>query len=143
MIFIEILLFQSDFVHIMKNLPVFVSDEDIEDMFSFADKDGDGKLSYAEFKVMIDPPQPPEVPKPHITDLGLQPQVFSPDDPGPESIVASPLMASSRVSSFFGSTTSISTHQSQARRAGGVVVGGVSKGSSVAGSQLNVSQTHL
>ena len=132
-----LLCFQSDFVHIMKNLPVFVSDEDIEDMFSFADKDGDGKLSYAEFKIMIDPPQPPEVPKPHITDLGLQPQVFSPDDPGPESILASPLLASSRVSSFFGSTTSISTHQSQARRGAG------GKGSSVTGSQPNMSQTHL
>ena len=35
----------------MKNLPVQVSDEDIEDMFDFADKDNDGKLSYQEFLV--------------------------------------------------------------------------------------------
>ena len=42
---------QADFVHIMKNLPVCVSDHDIEEMFAFADKDRDGQLSYAEFKV--------------------------------------------------------------------------------------------
>ena len=35
----------------MRNLPVCVSDEDIEEMFNFADADGDGKLSYAEFQV--------------------------------------------------------------------------------------------
>ena len=34
----------------MKNLPVEVSDEDIEEMFEFADKNKDGKLSYKEFK---------------------------------------------------------------------------------------------
>ena len=28
-----------------------MSDEDIEEMFNFADADGDGKLSYAEFQV--------------------------------------------------------------------------------------------
>ena len=36
----------------MKNLPVEVSDEDIEEMWSFADKNGDGKLSYKEFKAI-------------------------------------------------------------------------------------------
>ena len=36
----------------MKNLPVCVSDHDIEEMFSFADKDRDGQLSYAEFQVL-------------------------------------------------------------------------------------------
>ena len=35
----------------MKNLPVSVSDEDIEEMFEYADKNKDGKLSYKEFKV--------------------------------------------------------------------------------------------
>ena len=35
----------------MKNLPVEVSDEDIEEMFEYADKNGDGRLSYKEFKV--------------------------------------------------------------------------------------------
>ena len=41
---------QKDFVQIMTNLPVEVSDEDIEEMFEFADKNKDGKLSYKEFK---------------------------------------------------------------------------------------------
>ena len=35
----------------MKNLPVAVADEDIEEMFEFADKNKDGKLSYEEFLV--------------------------------------------------------------------------------------------
>ena len=43
---------KEDFVHIMKNLPVPVDDEDIEEMFEFADKNKDGKLSYKEFKVI-------------------------------------------------------------------------------------------
>ena len=32
----------------MQNLPVPVSDEDIEEMFEFADKDKNGKLSYKD-----------------------------------------------------------------------------------------------
>ena len=35
----------------MKSLPVPVSDEDIEEMFRFADKNNDNKLSYKEFEV--------------------------------------------------------------------------------------------
>ena len=35
----------------MKNLPVAVADEDIDEMFEFADKNKDGKLSYEEFLV--------------------------------------------------------------------------------------------
>ena len=35
----------------MNSLPVPVSDDDIMEMFQFADKDDDGKLSYAEFLV--------------------------------------------------------------------------------------------
>ena len=35
----------------MKNLPVAVPDEDIEEMFDYADKDKNGKLSYKEFEV--------------------------------------------------------------------------------------------
>ena len=49
---------RQDFAHIMRNLPEKVSEEDIEEMFSFADKDQDGKISYAEFQVMICPQQP-------------------------------------------------------------------------------------
>ena len=44
---------QADFVQIMRSLPVRVPDHDIEEMFAFADKDNDGKLSYAEFKVIL------------------------------------------------------------------------------------------
>ena len=35
----------------MKSLPVPVSDDDIEEMFNFADKNKDDKLSYKEFEV--------------------------------------------------------------------------------------------
>ena len=35
----------------MQNLPVHVADDDIAEMFAFADKDGDGQLSYEEFEV--------------------------------------------------------------------------------------------
>ena len=35
----------------MKNLPAEVSDEDVEEMWNYADKNGDGRLSYKEFKV--------------------------------------------------------------------------------------------
>ena len=37
----------------MKNLPVEVSEEDIEEMFEYADKNKDGRLSYKEFKVSV------------------------------------------------------------------------------------------
>ena len=37
----------------MKSLPVPVTDEEIEEMFLFADKNKDGKLSYAEFEVKL------------------------------------------------------------------------------------------
>ena len=40
----------------MKNLPVPVADEDIEEMFEFADKDKNGKLSYKEFEVYYNLP---------------------------------------------------------------------------------------
>jgi hypothetical protein len=43
-----------------------VSDEDIEEMFTYADKDSDGKISYKEFQAMINPPKPPLDPQPHL-----------------------------------------------------------------------------
>ena len=46
-----------------------VSEEDVEEMFTYADKDGDGKISYTEFQVMINPPKPPEPPRPTLADL--------------------------------------------------------------------------
>ena len=43
---------------------------------SFTDfpQDGDDKLSFAEFQIMINPPEPPEVPKPRAAQHGLVPQ---------------------------------------------------------------------
>ena len=37
---------KEDFQFIMRNLPVKVAEEDIEDMFAVADTDNDGKLGY-------------------------------------------------------------------------------------------------
>ena len=37
---------KAEFQFIMRNLPVEVSEEDIEDMFAVADTDNDGKLGY-------------------------------------------------------------------------------------------------
>ena len=34
-----------------------VSEDDIEEMFTFADKDKDGKISFMEFQMMINPPK--------------------------------------------------------------------------------------
>ena len=42
----SMLYLQEDFQHIMRNLPVPVEEEDIEEMFAFADTDCDGRLSY-------------------------------------------------------------------------------------------------
>ena len=71
----------------MRSLPVPVSEVDIEEMFNFSDKNKDGKLSYKEFEVflhstwnfkyldnlfyqiMIKPQAPPEVVRPHITEV--------------------------------------------------------------------------
>ena len=44
----------------MKNLPVPVSDDDIEAMFSAVDRNGDEQLSYREFKMMVNPPDIPQ-----------------------------------------------------------------------------------
>ncbi|XP_023347863.1 calmodulin isoform X2 [Eurytemora carolleeae] len=60
---------KDDFRHMMRNLPVPVEEEDIEEMFTYADRDNDGKLSYKEFQVMVNPPAPPEIPRPTIDDF--------------------------------------------------------------------------
>ena len=52
-----------------------VSEEDIEEMFSYADNDGDGKISYTEFRIMINPPKPPEPPRPTLADLARKTRV--------------------------------------------------------------------
>ena len=43
----------------MSEIILQVSEEDIEEMFTYADKDCDGKISYLEFQAMINPPKPP------------------------------------------------------------------------------------
>ena len=65
----EHFLSKEDFTHIMKNLPEKVSEEDIECMFSCADQDQDGKISFSEFQVMINPPRSREVARPDIAEL--------------------------------------------------------------------------
>ena len=65
----EHFLTKQDFVHMMRNLPEKVSEEDIEEMFSYADKDQDGKISYSEFQVMISPRQPKPPPRPDLKEL--------------------------------------------------------------------------
>ena len=44
---------KSEFHFIMKNLPVPVSDRDIEEMFSVADKDGDGNIGFEVRAVIV------------------------------------------------------------------------------------------
>ena len=44
---------KEDFAFIMRNLPVPVADSEIDEMFEFADKNQDGKLSFAEFELMV------------------------------------------------------------------------------------------
>jgi hypothetical protein len=53
-------------------LPIQVQLEDIEEMFSYADQDCDGKISWSEFQTMINPPKPPELPKPTLADLAVK-----------------------------------------------------------------------
>ena len=44
---------KEDFAFIMRNLPVPVAEAEIDEMFQFADKNQDGKLSFAEFEHVI------------------------------------------------------------------------------------------
>ena len=41
----------AEFRNMMSHLPEHVSEEEIEEMFSFADKNKDGKISWEEFLV--------------------------------------------------------------------------------------------
>ena len=53
-------------------------------------------------QVMINPPRPPVSPRPHITDIGLPPQVFSPETKKePPSNYASPLLPSKVFTKIF------------------------------------------
>ena len=42
---------RREFFMIMRSLPENVPDNDIQEMFEFADKDQDGRISFAEFQV--------------------------------------------------------------------------------------------
>ena len=93
---------------------------------------------------MINPPTPPELPKPHISDLGMSPQIFSPEAQEPESNFASPILPTPRPSqhgSSFGSMTSLSTHYSRKNVTGvnSSLLKLNSRASSVAGSNLQIS----
>jgi len=46
---------KADFQLMMRNLPVPVNEDEINEMFDFADKDKDGKINYSEFETMINP----------------------------------------------------------------------------------------
>ena len=46
----------------MSHLPEHVPDTEILEMFSFADKDRDGRISYEEFLIMITPVRVPDTP---------------------------------------------------------------------------------
>ena len=59
----------ENFILPLQQLPLQVPDKDIEEMFSYADKDGDGKINWSEFQVMINPPKPKEPEKPTLADL--------------------------------------------------------------------------
>ena len=59
---------REDFFHMMRNLPEKVHDDDIKEMFDFADANQDGKISYEEFQIMINPPKPVEMPRPNISE---------------------------------------------------------------------------
>jgi hypothetical protein len=64
----------------MHNLPVAVAEEDIADMFSVADSDRDGRISFREFQKMVNPPKPPEGPKPTKDDLAKRFSQLSPEE---------------------------------------------------------------
>jgi len=51
---------RAEFFLIMRNLPELVPDTDIQQMFEYADTDKDGRISFEEFLVMVNPPEPPQ-----------------------------------------------------------------------------------
>ena len=50
----------ADFRQMMTHLPEPVADQEILEMFNFADKDRDGRINFDEFLVMITPVKAPE-----------------------------------------------------------------------------------
>jgi len=60
---------KKDFLEMMQCLPVQVDIQEAEEMFSYADKDRDNKISWTEFQTMINPPPPPKPPTPHKSQI--------------------------------------------------------------------------
>lgn len=81
---------KKDFLEMMQLLPTPVDPLEAEEMFNFADKDRDGRISWEEFQIMINPPPPPKPPTPHKEMLAFTlPQtngtaVLIPSTPAPE-----------------------------------------------------------
>ena len=107
---------REEFHHIMRNLPVPVTEEDIEEMFNYADKDKDNKISYKEFQIMINPPKPPEPPKPSIKDLRVRPMIKPPPqiintnmETKSSAMITEPVKSSVVTSSVSSCTTTLTT----------------------------------
>ena len=111
-------------------------------MFSFADKNMDGKLSFSEFEVrtylsshfishvncqvMMRPQSPPETVKPHITDIGMMPQLFSPPVHTKQEIqsnYASPILPASK--GTFSSRSSLASFKPSSANSATVKMGSV------------------
>jgi len=74
----------ADFKHMMTHLPEPVSEQDIMEMFSFADKNKDGQISYDEFLIMITPVKVPEgMVGPAVLGYTAPPPMFPGLDPAP------------------------------------------------------------
>ena len=68
-------------------------------------------------QVMIKPLAPPEVVKPHITDVGMMPQLFSPPSPQDEpSNFASPLLPTPRGTYSSRSSLASTSYSTQGKR---------------------------
>ena len=67
-------------------------------MFSYADKDCDGKINWAEFQTMINPPKPPEAPKPTLADLAIKINTEKPKKP--QTLSVTKIMSASIPSNF-------------------------------------------
>ena len=58
----------------MSQLPEHVSDQEIDEMFQFADQDADGQISWEEFLLMITPVKMVEAEKPRLMKPPVRPE---------------------------------------------------------------------
>lgn len=79
---------KKDFLEMMQLLPTPVDPEEAEEMFDFADKDRDCKISWEEFQIMINPPPPPKPPTPHREMLAATflPEPVKAEEPKPKQV---------------------------------------------------------